>query len=119
MFWFGYKAHLAVSTNSQFILAGFMTSGNLNDGKAAILLLEKIERDVPVQFNAGLLDAGYDYEPNYQQLNKQNLQVVIPYNRRNEGELFGYDEHFTPICVLKHAYRYDSFNPKYKHSNNT
>lgn len=39
-----------------------MTSGNLNDGKAAIPLLKKIERDLPAQFSAGLLDAGYDYE---------------------------------------------------------
>ena len=61
-FWFGYKAHLAVSTKSQYILAGLMTSGNLNDGKAAIPLLKKIERDLPALFTAGLFDAGYDYE---------------------------------------------------------
>ena len=113
-FWFGFKAHLAVSTKSQYILAGLMTSGNLNDGKAAIPLLKKIERDLPAQFNAGLLDAGYDYEPIYRQLSNQNLQTVIPYNRRNEGEFIGYDEHFAPTCVLEHSYRYDSFDLKYK-----
>ena len=45
--WFGYKAHLAVSTKSQYILAGLMTSGNLSDGKAAIPLLKKIEQNLP------------------------------------------------------------------------
>ncbi|WP_121603749.1 transposase [Virgibacillus sp. Bac332] len=114
IFWFGYKGHLAVSTKSQYILAGMMTSGSLNDGKAAIPLLKKIDRDLPSLFTAGLFDAGYDYEPIYQQLIDQDLQAVIPYNRRNEGETVGYDEYFAPTCVLEHSYRYDSFDPKYK-----
>ena len=114
IFWFGYKGHLAVSAKSQYILAGMMTSGSLNDGKAAIPLLKKIDRDLPALFTAGLFDAGYDYEPIYQQLIDQNLQAVIPYNRRNEGEIVGYDEYFAPTCVLEHSYRYDSFDPKYK-----
>ena len=81
---FGYKAHLAVSMKSQYILAGMMTSGNLNDGKVAIPLLKKIERNLPNIFTARLLDAGYDYEATYQQLMEQNLQAVIPYNRRTD-----------------------------------
>jgi len=113
VFWFGYKAHLAVSAKSQYILAGLMTSGNLNDGKAAIPLLKKIEKDLPIQFNAGLFDAGYDYEPIYQQLSTQNLQTVIPYNRRNKGEIIGYDEYFAPTCVREYSYRYDSFDATY------
>lgn len=114
IFWFGYKGHLAVSTKSQYILAGMMTSGSLNDGKVAIPLLKKIDRDLPALFNVGLFDAGYDYEPIYQQLIDQNLQAVIPYNWRNEGVMDGYDEHFAPTCVLEHSYLYDSFDPKYK-----
>jgi len=55
----------------------------------------------------------YDYEPIYQQLMEQNLQAVIPYNQRNEGELVGYDENFAPTCVLE-LYCYDSFYQKYK-----
>ncbi|MBD8004864.1 transposase [Bacillus norwichensis] len=114
IYWFGYKAHLVVSTKSQYILAGMMTSGNLNDGKAAIPLLKKIKRDLPDLFTAGLFDAGYDFEPIYQQLSDQGLQAVIPYNRRNEGEIIGFDEKFAPTCVLEYSYRYDSFDPKYK-----
>lgn len=114
VWWFGYKAHLAVSTKSQYILAGLMTSGSLNDSKAAIPLLKKIKQNLPAQFNAGLFDAGYDYKAIYQQLQTQNLQAVIPYNWRNEGEVIGFDEHFAPTCVLEHSYRYDSFDSYYK-----
>src|SRR5690625_544772 len=42
-FWFGYKGHLAVGTSSQYILQSIFSSGNLNDGKAAIPLLKGIE----------------------------------------------------------------------------
>ncbi|MEK5070974.1 transposase [Sporosarcina sp. FSL K6-1508] len=111
--WFGYKAHLAVSTKSQYILAGLMTSGNLNDGKAAIPLLKKIEQNLPDLFTAGLFDAGYDFKAVYQQAIDQNLQAVIPYNPRGEGEVIGYDAHFAPTCVLEHSYRYDSFDATY------
>ena len=54
-FWFGYKGHLAVSTKSQYVLTSMMTSGNLNDGKAAIPLLKKIDRDFHALFTAGFL----------------------------------------------------------------
>lgn len=114
VWWFGYKAHLAVSTKSQYILAGLMTSGSLNDSKAAIPLLKKIKQNLPAQFNAGLFDAGYDYKAVYQQLQAQNLQAVIPYNWRNEGEVIGFDAHFAPTCVLENSYRYDSFDSQYK-----
>src|SRR5690606_15734442 len=42
-FWYGYKAHFAVGTKSQYILQSLMTSGNLNDGKAAIPLLKGLK----------------------------------------------------------------------------
>lgn len=63
-----------------------MTSGNLNDGKAAIPLLKKMGRDLPAIFSASLFDAGYDFKAVYQQVMNQNLQAVIPYNPRGEGE---------------------------------
>jgi len=34
--WYGYKGHLAVATQSQYILGALLSSGNMNDGKAAI-----------------------------------------------------------------------------------
>lgn len=59
-------------------------------------------------------DAGYDYEPIYEQVHRMGYQPVIAYNKRNEGELLGYDKHFAPTCFREHSYRYDSFDPKYE-----
>lgn len=113
-FWFGHKAHLAVSTNSQYIIRGLMSSGSLNDGKAAIPLLKQIQQTMPGLFQAGIMDKGYDYTPIYQQLQKTNLHAVIAYNPRREGEVIGFDEHFAPTCVREHSYRYDSYDAKYE-----
>ena len=113
-FWFGYKAHLAVSTKSQYIISGLMSSGNLNDGKAAIPLLKQIQQAMPGRFQAGIMDKGYDYKAIYEQLRRMDLHAVIAYNPRNEGEMVGFDEHFAPTCVREHSYRYDSYDAKYE-----
>lgn len=42
IFWFGFKAHLAVGSSNQYILQSLFSSGSLNDGKAAIPLLKGI-----------------------------------------------------------------------------
>ena len=69
MFWFGYKAHLAVGTKSQYIFQSLLSSGNLNDGKAAIPLLKGIQEKLPfLKIRYATMDAGYDYEPIYNQI---------------------------------------------------
>ena len=113
-FWYGFKAHLAVSTESQYIISGLMSSGSLNDGKAAIPLLKQIEARWPGRFQSGIMDKGYDYKAIYEQLRRMGLQAVIAYNPRQEGEVLGFDEHFAPTCVREHAYRYDSYDTKYE-----
>ena len=113
-FWFGYKGHLAVSTKSQYIVACLMSSGNLSDSKAAIPLLKKVGEVVPNQFTTAIFDAGYDYEAIYRQIANQDMKAVIPYVKRNESELLGFDEQFRPTCVREHSYCYDSFDEKYK-----
>lgn len=113
-FWFGYKAHLAVSTKSQYVVAGIMSSGNLSDGKAAIPLLKKVADVLPNQFTTTILDKGYDYEPIYRHILSQGMNPVIPYVKRNEPELLGFDEHFRPTCVREHSYCYDSFDKHYQ-----
>ena len=113
-FWFGYKGHLAVSTKSQYIVAWLMLSGNLSDSKAAIPLLKKVGEVVPNQFTTTIFDAGYDYEAIYRQISNQDMKAVIPYVKRNEPELLGFDEQFRPTCVREHSYCYDSFDEKYK-----
>jgi transposase len=114
-FWFGFKAHLAVGTSSQYILQSMMTSASLNDGKAAIPLLKGIQEKLSsLTIRYGLMDAGYDYVPIYQQLLNMNGYGILAYNKRNEGELIGFDEHFAPTCVREHSYRYESYDEKYR-----
>lgn len=92
-----------------------MTSASLNDGKAAIPLLKGIqERISSLLIRYGLMDAGYDYVPIYQQLLIMKAYGIIAYNKRNEGEMIGFDEHFSPTCVREHSYRYDSYVEKYR-----
>lgn len=115
VFWYGYKGHLAVGTQSQYILGALLSSGSLNDGKAAIPLLKGLALQHPdFSFKYATMDAGYDYEPIYKQVREANAHGVIAYNRRREPELVGFDEYFAPTCVREHSYRYDSYDPKYE-----
>lgn len=114
VFWYSYKGHLAVGTQGQYILGGMLSSGNLNDGKAAIPLLKGINFNHPgFKFKYTTMDAGYDYEPIYKQIREAKAHGVIAYNRRREPELEGFDEYFAPTCVREHSYRYDSYDSKY------
>ena len=113
-FWYGFKGHLAVSTKSQYIVARLMSSGNLSDSKAAIPLLKKVNQLMPNHFTTAIFDAGYDYEAIYRQIWTHDMKAVIPYVKRREGEMVGFDEHFRPTCVREHSYCYDSFDEKYQ-----
>ncbi|MBP2243378.1 transposase [Cytobacillus eiseniae] len=109
------QPHLAVGSKSQYILQSLMSSASLNDGKAAIPLLKGIQgRLSSLNIRYGTLDAGYDYEAIYKQLHNMKAKAIIAYNKRNEGEALGFDEHFAPTCVREHSYRYDSFDEKYQ-----
>lgn len=115
VFWYGYKGHLAVGTQSQYILGAMMSSGSLNDGKAAIPLLKGIAlKHSNFKFKYVTMDAGYDYESIYKQIREADAHSIIAYNRRREAELVGFDEHFAPTCVREHSYRYDSYDPQYE-----
>ena len=115
VFWYGYKAHLAVGTTSQYILQSLFSSGSLNDGKAAIPLLKGIKERLPISTLCyETMDAGYDYEAIYTQIHRMGHQAVIAYNKRNEPEPIGFDKHFAPTCVREHSYRYDSYDTKYE-----
>ena len=106
---------MAVGSKSQYILQSLVSSASLNDGKAAIPLLKGVqERLTSLNIQYGTLDAGYDYEAIYTQLYRMEAKAIIAYNKRNEGELLGFDEHFAPTCVREHSYRYDSFDERYR-----
>jgi len=115
VFWYGYKAHLAVATSSQYILGAMLSSGNLNDGKAAIPLLKGLSyHHSHFKFRYATMDAGYDHEPIYEQVREAKAHAIIAYNRRREPEYIGFDEHFAPTCVREQSYRYDSYDSKYE-----
>lgn len=85
--WFGYKAHLIVGAFSQYILGSLFSSGNLNDVKEAIPLLKGVHERFPqLSLRYHTMDAGYDFEPIYEQIHQIGQQSVIAYNKRNEGE---------------------------------
>ncbi|MGA4516273.1 transposase [Solibacillus silvestris] len=67
-YWYGFKGYLAVSTKCQFIVARLMSSGDLNDSKAAIPLLKKVNDLISNHFTTAIFDAGYVFE----QVEKQN-----------------------------------------------
>src|SRR5699024_102388 len=114
-FWFGYKGHLAVGTSSQYILQSLFSSGNLNDGKAAIPLLKGIDERLSLpNLRYQTMDAGYDYEPIYTQVYQMGQQSVIAYNKRNGLETIGFDKHFAHTCFREHSYRFDSYDKKYE-----
>ena len=115
VFWYGYKGHFAVDTKTQFILHSMISSGNLNDGKAAIPVLKGIESLFPeLKMIFALMDAGYDYKAIYEQIHRMKGYSIIAYNKKNESEPIGFDENFAPTCVREHSYRYDSFDKKYQ-----
>ncbi|WP_010530510.1 IS1182 family transposase [Lentibacillus jeotgali] len=113
--WFGYKGHLAVGASSQYILQSLFSSANLNDGKAAIPLLKGMDESLPLSdLRYQTMDAGYDFEPIYEQVYQMGQQSIIAYNKRNESEPIGFDKHFAPTCFREHSYRYDSYDAKYE-----
>jgi transposase len=115
VFWYGFKCHLAVGTESQYIIQSLFSSGNLNDGKAAIPLLKGIqERLTSLNIKYAAMDAGYDYDAIYEQVYRMSAQSIIAYNKRNEPEPIGFDKHFAPTCVREHSYRYDSYDSKHE-----
>jgi transposase len=115
VFWFGYKGHFAVGTESQYILKSFLSSDNLNDGKAAIPLLKGVDERLKfLSVRHATMDAGYDFEPIYEQIHRMGAQSVIAYNKGREPDMDGFDQYFAPTCVREHSYRYDSFDPKYE-----
>src|SRR5690625_3222904 len=115
VYWYGFKGHLAVGASSQYILQSLFSSGSLNDGKAAIPLLKGLHEDLSLKsIRYQTMDAGYDYEPIYEQVHRMGQQSIIAYNRRNEPEPVGFDKHFAPTCFREHSYRYDSYDSKYE-----
>jgi transposase len=115
IFWYGYKGHFAVDCESQYILVALFSSAHVNDGKMSIPLLKALAARHPyLNIEHVLLDAGYDFEAVYKQVQAIGAKPLIDYNKRNEKTIEGKDEYFRPVCKEGHAYSYDSFDEKYE-----
>src|ERR1700730_282906 len=87
----------------------------MNDSKVAIPLLKGVAERFPVlNITKVMADAGYDYNPIYEQIHRMKADGIIAYNKRNEAPPIGVDKHFAPTCVREHSYRYDSYDKKYE-----
>ncbi|OEH91076.1 transposase [Bacillus solimangrovi] len=107
--WFGYKAHLAVDTQNQYILQTLMSSASLSDGKGAIPLLKEIHETLHLPIRYGILNAGYDFKSIYQQLHNMNAQGIFAYNLCVEQEVEGVGGNFAPTCVRECSYQYEVY----------
>jgi transposase len=114
LYWYGYKANLLVDTQSQYIVAGLLSSAHLNDQRPAVVLLKHLKERFP-HLNVGhiLADKGYDSLPVYQQIVAMGALPLIQFIRHTEIP-DGMDEYFHPICKAGHSYCYDSYDPRYK-----
>lgn len=80
IFWYGYKGHLAVDCDSQYILVALFSSAHVNDGKMSIPLIKALSERHPY-LNIGhiLADAGYDYEAVYEQIRRIGAKSLVDY----------------------------------------
>lgn len=113
-YWFGHKATLAVSSNSQYILHMHIASAFAADVSLAIPTIRKVDALTKAArpVNDYLFDKGYDANAIYEELHHLGHEPIIALKKvpDNNGEV---DAHFTPTCLLEHSYRYDSFDKRY------
>lgn len=110
-YWFGYKLHLATSTDTQYILSAVTTSANISDVSVAIPLMRQVSalniKDVHVT-----MDKGYDAKSIYAEAHTLNLEPIIDMKKagKHGGEI---DDFGAPTCLFEYSYKYDSFDNRY------
>lgn len=110
-YWFGYKAHLAVASESQYILSATITSANISDISVGIPMMRDLN-ELGVRDTYVIFDKGYDAKAIYEEAHTLNFEPIIPLKRisKNDGE---WTDDYAPTCLLEHGYRYDSFDSRY------
>ena len=110
-YWFGFKNHYAVTSETQYILSGITTSAFVADISVAIPLMRDMAQ-LGIKDTYVLMDKGYDGQAVYQEADKLTFKPIIDLKRsgKNSGEI---DEYFQPTCFLEHSYSYDSFDKRY------
>ena len=111
VFWHGYKAHLAVTTKSQYILSSILTSAHIADMSVAIPLIRDVKRLGLANIHM-IFDKGYDVKALYEEAHILGFEPIIPLKRvaKNDGE---WTTEYAPTCLIEEGYTYDSFDKRY------
>ncbi len=120
-YWFGYKATLAVTTQSQYILQMLISSAFTADVSVVIPVIRKTH-ELTHSFKTedhyhegkhhGCLDKGYDAQAIYEEMHEVHIEPIIDMKQlaENDGEI---DENCAPTCLLEYGYSYDSYDKRY------
>ena len=111
VFWHGYKAHLAVTTNSQYLLSSILTSAHVADLSVAVPLMRTL-KSFGMRNNHVLFDKGYDVKALYEESHALGFKPIIPLKRvaKSDGE---WTTDYAPTCLMEEGYVYDSFDKRY------
>lgn len=111
VFWHGYKAHLAVTTKSQYILSSILTSAHIADMSVAIPLIRDVKRLGLTNVHM-IFDKGYDVKALYEEAHELGFEPIISLKRmaKNDGE---WTSDYAPTCLIEEGYTYDSFDKRY------
>lgn len=110
-YWFGYKGHYAVSTESQYLLASLFTSAFVADMNIAIPLMRQVA-SLGLSDCHIMMDKGYDAAAIYEEAHDLSFEPIIDHKKPPEGD-GEFDAFFAPTCLLEYGYKYDSFDKRY------
>lgn len=101
-FWYGYKIHVALDTQSEMPVAFWVVSANVHDKTVFLPLLRLLKEKLPgLHFRFYIADEAYDSRDIYEAVrNEFHAQAIIPLNLRGAKEPPpGFDFNGTPVCT--------------------
>jgi transposase len=101
-FWYGYKIHVLVDTQSEMPVAFWVASANIHDKTVFLPLIRLQKENVPdLNFKFYIADEAYDSRDVYEAIRKEfQAQAIIPLNIRGAKEPPpGFDYDGTPVCT--------------------
>lgn len=110
-YWHGFKAHLGVTTKSQYILSALFTSAHVADPSVAIPIMRDLHT-LGIRTTHIIFDKGYDVKAIYEEAHALGYEPIIPLKRsaKNDGE---WTKDYAPTCLHEYGYIYDSFDHRY------
>lgn len=95
-----YKQHGAVDDVCGVVVDVEVTTGQQNEGSQLLDQIERIESNTGIQIKTLSADAGYAHGKNFEQLEKRNIDAIIP--PQNEQK--------NPKCLPARRFKYDAKN---------